>query len=46
MVIVRFDLRTFSFPSCDDIMVLNAERLVIFGNFCADQRYLDNHPLL
>ena len=29
MVIVRFDLRTFSFPSCDDIMVLNAERLVI-----------------
>jgi hypothetical protein len=27
---VRFDLRTFSFPSCDDIMILNAERLVIF----------------
>ena len=40
MAIVRFDLLTFSFPSCDDIMVLNAERLVIFWNFCADQCYL------
>jgi hypothetical protein len=30
MAIVRFDLRIFSFPSCDDIMILNAEKLVIF----------------
>ena len=31
-----------SSPSCDDIMIPNAERIVIWKNRCADQRHLND----
>ena len=43
---VRFAQAVFSFPSCDDIMILDAERCVIWKNRCAgcyaDWRHRDD----
>ena len=39
---VRFAQAVFSFPSCDDIMILDAERCVMWKNRCADWRHMDD----